>query len=160
MEIERKFLIKSVPDLSVAKEVCNIEQAYLEFDPIIRIRKKNDEYIMTYKKRHHDIKDKILVNDEIEIPLTKEIYDHLMIKRKGNKIVKTRYIFPIDNIHKIELDIFGGKLDGLKLAEVEFSSIDDANSFIIPDWFGKDVSKNIKYNNDYLSKVKKGGIYK
>ena len=48
MEIERKFLIKDLPDLS-KYDYVDIEQGYLSTEPVVRIRKKNDKYMLTYK---------------------------------------------------------------------------------------------------------------
>ena len=40
----------------------------------------------------------------------------------------------------IELDVFDAPYETLYLAEVEFSSVNEANSFVAPDWFGEDVT--------------------
>ena len=50
MEIEKKFLVSDIPDLSQAVKVFEIEQGYLCSEPTVRIRRKNDDYILTYKK--------------------------------------------------------------------------------------------------------------
>ena len=39
MEIERKFLVKKIPDLTNLQAIY-IEQGYLSFSPEVRIRKK------------------------------------------------------------------------------------------------------------------------
>ena len=49
MEIERKFTIKHLPDNLDLYPVHTIEQAYLNTDPVIRIRREDDEFYMTYK---------------------------------------------------------------------------------------------------------------
>lgn len=51
MEIEKKFLVSDIPDLSQAVKVFEIEQGYLCSEPTVRIRRKNDDYILTYKNR-------------------------------------------------------------------------------------------------------------
>ena len=48
MEIERKFTIKELPDLTSYK-YHKIEQAYLNTNPVVRIRKEDDNYYLTYK---------------------------------------------------------------------------------------------------------------
>ena len=51
MEIERKFLVKTIPD-NLSEYKCRIiEQAYLCTEPVVRARKDNDEYYLTYGKR-------------------------------------------------------------------------------------------------------------
>ena len=47
--------------------------------------------------------------------------------------------------------IFEEDLKGLVIVEVEFDSIEEANAFTSPDWFGEDVTNSGKYHNSYLS---------
>ena len=54
--------------------------------------------------------------------------------------------------YTIELDLFREALDGITLAEVEFSSIEEAESFIPPDWFGEDVTYDGRYHNSAMSR--------
>ena len=49
MEIERKFLIKELPANLDEYPCLFIEQAYLNTNPVIRIRRQDDEYYLTYK---------------------------------------------------------------------------------------------------------------
>ena len=149
MEIERKFLIKKIPfDLSGYKS-RQIEQAYLCTKPVVRIRKSDDEYYLTYKGAGK------IAREEYNLPLNKEAYLHLLEKADGNIITKTRYEIPTDDNLLIELDIFSGKFEGLILAEVEFETIESANAYIPPEWFGRDVSITGEFQNSKLSKMDK-----
>ena len=47
--------------------------------------------------------------------------------------------------------MFDNQLKGLILVEVEFKKEEDIKNFVKLDWFGKDVSKNKKYRNSFLS---------
>lgn len=156
MEIERKFTIKKLPsNLDQYEKKC-IEQGYLCTQPVVRIRKSNDEYYMTYKSKSNQpkLKDDIaIINEEIEFPLTEESYYHLREKVDDHIIEKTRYIIPIQDGLKIELDIFEGNLKGLIFAEVEFPDEETANNFIVPDWFDEDVSFDKRFRNSYLISV-------
>ena len=49
MEIERKYLIDRLPENLEQYECKHIEQGYLNTDPVVRIRKSNDKYTLTYK---------------------------------------------------------------------------------------------------------------
>lgn len=142
MEIERKFLIKELPDLS-KYEYVDIEQGYLCTHPVVRIRKKNDKYILTYKGSG------LMAREEIEAELTKEAYEHLREKIDGHTITKRRYLIPFEP-YTIELDVFEGHKSGLIMAEVEFPSIDEANNFVPPEWFGEDVTNDKKYHNSNM----------
>lgn len=147
MEIERKFLIKKLPDNLTSYKARKIEQAYLCTDPVVRVRRDNDVYYLTYKSKG------MIVRDEYNLPLTKEAYGHLLAKADGNIITKTRYEIPEKDNLTIELDVFEGKFDGLLLAEVEFASEEEALGYIPPEWFGEDVSNSTKYHNSTLSRL-------
>lgn len=147
MEIERKFLIKKLPDNLTSYKARKIEQAYLCTDPVVRVRRDNDDYYLTYKSRG------MIVREEYNLPLTKEAYGHLLAKADGNIITKTRYEIPEKDNLTIELDVFEGKFDGLLLAEVGFASEEEALGYIPPEWFGEDVSNSTKYHNSTLSRL-------
>ena len=148
-EIERKFLIKELPENLESYQSLEIEQGYLCTKPTIRVRKSNDEYYMTYKGKG------LLEREEYNLPLTKEAYESLVKKSEGNIISKTRYVIPIEGSHlKIELDVFKAPFDGLILAEVEFNSTREADSFVMPDWFLKDVTGEREYYNSNMSQKK------
>ncbi len=156
MEIERKFLVTKLPENLEAYEKKEIEQSYLPGEPRLRIRKANAEYIMTYKSRKGlaDVLShtKATVNNETELPLSKEVYEALLKIKDGNTILKTRYLIPFGQ-YTIELDVFKGYLEGLIFAEVEFPSTKEADLFAAPEWLGKDVSPDKRYTNGSLSKI-------
>ena len=146
MEIEKKYLLTKIPfDLS-SFEKKEISQGYLCTSPVVRIRKSNDKYTLTYKGEG------LMAREEYNLPLTKESYNQLSSKIDGILIEKTRYLIPFENNLTAELDVFHGKLDSLMLVEVEFDSIEAANAFVPPSWFGEDVTFSNKYHNSNLSK--------
>ena len=49
MEIERKFTIKKLPDEMDRYPSHFIEQAYLNVDPVVRIRREDDTCYLTWK---------------------------------------------------------------------------------------------------------------
>lgn len=147
MEIERKFLIQSLPDNLNSFPYHQIEQGYLCREPVVRIRKEDEEYYLTYKSKG------LMVREEYNLPLTKEAYIHLRPKTDGILISKKRYLIPLPPCHTIELDIFEGELSPLVLAEVEFDTEEEANAFLPPEWFGEDVTYSKKYHNSVLSQI-------
>ena len=56
-----------------------------------------------------------------------------------------------DVVRIVELDVFDAPYEGLYLAEVEFSSEEQALSYNPPVWFGEDVTNSGKYHNSRLS---------
>ncbi|MBQ7085053.1 MAG: CYTH domain-containing protein [Anaerotignum sp.] len=145
MEIERKFLTKHIPFDITVYPYKQISQAYISFSPTIRIRQSDDAYILTVKGKGH------LAREEFELPLTKEDYDRLSLKTEGTPVIKKRYLVPVDGGLTAEVDIYEGELTGLMTTEVEFPSLEEAERFVSPDWFGKDVSEEKAYKNTSLS---------
>ena len=146
MEIERKFLITKLPDDLTNYKCRTIEQGYLSTKPVVRVRKDNDEYFLTYKGSG------MMVREEYNLPLTKESYHHLLQKADGIIITKKRYEIPTCDGLIIELDLFEGPFSGITLAEVEFESESQANSYTPPEWFGLDVTNSSEYHNSNMSK--------
>lgn len=159
MEIERKFTVKKIPE-DLDKYTCHIiEQAYLNTDPVVRVRRQDDEYYMTYKGKG------LLAREEYNLPLNEASYYHLRDKADGNVISKKRYVIPIatptftsdyakeiDQISLyVELDIFDAPFAPLIIAEVEFPSENMANAFQPLDWFDQDVTNNPAYHNSNMS---------
>lgn len=146
MEIERKFLIKQLPFTLEQFEMTEIEQMYLSTEPVVRIRKKGDNYYLTCKSKG------MMERQEVEFPISKLVYEELKLQKQGNIITKKRYIIPYQT-YQIELDQFEGDFCGLILAEVEFASKEEAEAFVMPDWFLKDVTFEKEYHNSNLSKI-------
>lgn len=147
MEIERKFTIKELPE-ALEKYPCKLlEQAYLNVNPVVRIRREDDAYYLTYKGSG------MLAREEYNLPLNEESYFHLLPKADGNIIRKKRYLIPCEP-YTIELDVFEDTFAGLKIAEVEFPTEEEANHFIPPEWFDQDVTFDRRYHNSNLSQSK------
>lgn len=159
MEIEKKFTLKNLP-INLENYPCKlIEQAYLNTSPVVRIRKSNDSYYLTYKGNG------LMARKEYNLPLDEASYQHLLTKADGNIISKKRYIIPLENPQFnndykpfvvpalfIELDVFAPPFAPLIMAEVEFPNIEMANAFIPPVWFDQDVTNNPDYHNSVMSR--------
>ena len=74
MEIERKYLIHKLPDHLEAYPHRTLEQAYLCTEPVVRVRRDADDYILTYKSKG------LMMREEHNLPLTEEAYCHLREK--------------------------------------------------------------------------------
>lgn len=146
-EIEKKFLINKIPENITSYSYHIIEQGYLCTNPVVRIRKQDHEYYLTYKGKG------MMIREEYNLPLTKEAYEHLLEKVDGKIISKTRYLIPLSDGLIIELDLFKSPNPNLILAEVEFPSEDAADSFQPPNWFGEEVTTDSKYHNSNMSKA-------
>ena len=145
MEIEKKYLIHKLPENLETYPRKKIQQAYLCTNPVVRIRKQDEEYILTYKGKG------LMVREEYNLPLNRDAYEHLLQKADGILLSKTRYLLPLPQGLTVELDVFDAPYENLWLAEVEFSSEEEANAFVPPEWFGEDVTFSSKYHNSVLS---------
>ena len=84
MEIERKFLVKQLPNLHNF-ESKTIEQHYINFKPEIRVRKIDNDFMLTIKSSGN------LKRKEIEFEITEKQYDELKSMAGLDSIIKTRY---------------------------------------------------------------------
>lgn len=145
MEIERKYLTKEIPfalDDFLCKQMI---QAYVSFQPTIRIRKSEEQYFLTVKGKGH------VAREEFELEINQQEFECLLKKTEGNCVRKKRYFIPMENGYMAELDLYEGELEGLMTTEVEFSTLEDAEAFVAPWWFGKDISLEMGYKNTALA---------
>lgn len=148
LELERKFLIKELPKLE-KKKFVDIEQGYLvsTYDLEVRIRRiDNKKFFQTIKLKG----DLSLERKEIEFELSKSQFFKLWPNITGNKVSKKRY-FHKEKGRVFEVDVYRDGLNGLKIAEIEFKSLKDANGFVPPTWLGKEVTDDFRYRNNVLA---------
>ena len=146
-EIERRFLVRSLPDNPDQYHHEYIEQGYFDTkgETSARIRKKGEKYYQTFKSGSGKVR------KETEIELSENQFTALWPLTAKRRLEKTRYEIPY-GVHIIELDIYHGKLDGFKTVEVEFKTIEDCDAFNPPSWFGAEVTSKKRYTNKNLAK--------
>jgi len=149
LEIEKTFLVKSMPPDLSGYQSFKIKQGYISPSPSpLRIRQKGGKYELTKKLpvKEGDFS----VAQEINIPLTKFEFEKLwpMVEKS---LEKTRYLIPLENKLTAELDVFGGALNGLAMVEVEFESEQQMADFVPLDWFGRDITQEKFSANVYLA---------
>ena len=120
-----------------------------------------DAYILTVKE-HISSDSTAIHNREEEFSLDEDAYLSLKAKCEGCFLSKTRYKIPLppNSISQTskslgcpeyglvaELDVFHGRLEGLRVVEVEFPDTLVADAFIPPDWFGDEVSQDPRFRN-------------
>ena len=131
-EIERKFLVKELPfDLEMHPSV-SIEQGYLALEPNgqeVRLRRKGKLYYLTVKSQG------TLVREEYEVELSQDQFEILWPGTATRRLQKDRYLF-----ETFELDIYKGNLQGLIVAEIEFTEAEKAQSFQMPNWLGNEIT--------------------
>jgi CYTH domain-containing protein len=156
IEIERKFLLKSIPD-GKPSETIKIKQWYLKVDGIWE-RARSMESNISGIKWVHTIKTRISdsSNIEEERDLSKDEFDDFVKRCKGSKqnakyITKQRRIYPDGNL-KWEVDVFSQKCH-IIVAEVEIPTED--YELVIPDFIQKknllEVTGMKQFSNRSLS---------
>lgn len=141
-EIERKFLLKRLPDNLDERHCEQIQQGYLsvENDREVRLRAMAGRYLQTVKVGIG------LTRQETEIELYKDQFILLWPHTAGRRLCKIRYFYEYVD-YMIEIDIYQGQLAPLCIAEVEFDSVEASQHFIKPDFFGSEVTDFAIYKN-------------
>jgi CYTH domain-containing protein len=168
IENERKYLLDIAPsifrnrltNLEVNHSVEKIQQTYIAQDRVrgyierVRSIQYSDdrlEYILTQKVGFSpDVR-------EIETIITRDKYEEFLdFFAIGNTIMKTRYVIPMDNKTKWEIDVFSGAYAGVIVAEMELPTPD--TEIVFHPVLGKEenlveVSNDVKYKNWYMADI-------
>jgi CYTH domain-containing protein len=143
VEIERRFLVKSTPDGITTVEGTVIRQGYFFAEPdgpLHRIRQKGDRYYYTVKTGTG------LMRTERERELAEEEFHEYWSSTEGKRLSKTRYHISLGD-HTAELDTYHDELDGFRIVEVEFLSLQASEEFAPPPWFGPEVTTREDFTN-------------
>lgn len=148
MEIERRFLVKEIPQHLIAR-AYRIEQGYLAIDDVakssVRVRRSIAGYVLTAKSGVG------VARAEENVTLTVEELDRLWPLTEGCRVEKVRHLIPAVGL-TYEADVFEGRHQGLELVEVEFLSEQVSAAFTPPDWFGREVTNDSRYTNAWLAR--------
>ena len=146
-EIERKFLVRVLPDDLPRFPHALIEQGYLAIAAEgvqVRLRKSGEIHSLTFKRGRDNAR------EEREVELTAEQFAILWPGTAGKRLTKTRYDVPLGD-RVVEIDVYAGRHPGLIVAEVEFDDEQSALEFQPPDWLGDDVTHDSRYSNQLLA---------
>ncbi len=146
-EIERKFLVRALPEGLDQFAHDDIAQGYVEILPDgteRRVRKKGDKHYLTVKSGTGRTR------SESEQEITEAAFQEQWQATEGRRVEKTRYSIPHGD-RTIELDIYRGALDGLIVVEVEFPDQETSEKFVPLDWFGDEVTEDSRFKNQQLA---------
>ncbi|TWG91368.1 CYTH domain-containing protein [Mesorhizobium sp. J18] len=146
-EVERKFLIAGDSWQAESRpEAIAIRQFYVVAEPdrSVRIRIMNGEKATLTLKFGAQAR----VRQEFEYPLALDEALGLQSFAIGNVIEKTRNIVPHGGF-LYEVDVFGGALAGLVIAELETDQ--DVPATSLPPWLGREVTGDSAYYNASLA---------
>lgn len=147
LEIERKFLVVNESYKELATSSTHIKQGYICSDRgrTVRVRIRGHQAFLTIKGPSFD---NGLSRYEFEKEITLDEAEHLFRLCGPGVIDKTRYLVPVGN-HVFEVDEFYGDNEGLVVAEVELSSVDEV--FERPTFLGIEVTGDRRYYNSMLT---------
>lgn len=132
-EIERKFLVVALPDLSRLRPV-QYERYYLERTPSkeVRIQAVNDAFEMETKQQISDLErtteKKIISKDEFA-----------RLKRDASESILRDSYF-IHDQPKTTIKVYHGRFEGLVRAEIEFVSSFEAKKYTPESWMGPEIT--------------------
>lgn len=152
LEIERKFLVVDNSYKQMAIGHYTITQGYIcrESGRTVRVRLKKDSdgtktAILTIKGKPAE---GMLGRFEWEKKIDWEDALELLKLCQGNIINKTRWEVPSLEGLIWEIDEFHGHKEGLTLAEIELTAEDQ--SFVLPNFIGKEVTGDRQYYNSNM----------
>jgi adenylate cyclase len=144
-EIERKFLVETLPDALAIESEDEVVQGYLALgDDEVRIRRRGDDHVLTVKRGSG------LAREEVEVPIGREPFELLWPLTVGRRVEKTRLVTRVDGA-VAEVDVYRGALAGLITAEAEFDDAESASMFSPPFWFGRELTGDPRYSNQALA---------
>jgi adenylate cyclase len=155
MEIERKFLIRVLPDLSGCRSFEE-EVYYLAGGKGVesRLLKRGDDWFALERKDTVSRRSRT----RERIPITREGFDFLRKFAPIGPIERTLYY--VSENPEITVRVYSGKLSGFARAEVSFRSEAAARSFSPPDWLGKEITGSALGKDRELMKLGKAEIRK
>jgi adenylate cyclase len=148
IEIERKFLVCSDGWRATADGGAALEQGYLSSNAKATVRVRifdGKRGVLTLKGAA-----KGYARAEYEYDIPPEDARELLEMSRPHVIEKRRYTVRHDGV-LWEVDVFGGRHEGLIIAEVELEAEDQA--LALPDWVGREVSDDGRYYNASLSRT-------
>jgi len=140
IELEKTYLAKEIPkglENCDSKEIIDIYIPKEAVHPIVRLRKIGDIYEITKKEPVNE--GDASHQKEHTISLTEKEFEAIS-KNRGKELHKIRYYYNY-NGRIIEIDVYLDKLKGLISVDVEFDSIEEKDSFEMPDFCIVDVTQ-------------------
>ncbi len=147
-EVERKFLVTDPPDPAMLGPGVRLRQGYIaeDGDVQVRVRISAEGATLTIKAGRG------LARTEVEVAIPTEEAEDLWPHTRGRRLEKVRHRVALGAV-VTDLDVYGGSLQGLCTAEVEFASEEDARSFVPPPWFGRDLTEEPGWDNASLARA-------
>lgn len=157
MEIERKFLLKQLPNLPIQTEM-DVYQGYLSFDPEVRIRAREwrsapfqgkQDYFLTIKGKGD------LVREELERTMDAAFFQEASKLVIGPIIHKHYFRYHYDG-YVLECSVVDeGTPTSFIYGEVEFDDVESAQQFVWPFPDAQEITYNPQYKMAHYCQIRK-----
>ena len=140
MEIERKFIVKTLPDLSSIQPLkyeryfVKLEEGYQE-----RVQRRGDKYEFEIKKLVPTVGN-ISHHEKTRRQITQEEFDRFKIGKENLGIIRNSY--KISEHPDLSIKIYHGRFEGLVRAEIEFQSEEEAKNYVPEEWMGEEITNS------------------
>jgi CYTH domain-containing protein len=151
VERERRFLVPGPVDLSSAGRVLEIQDAYIA-GTRLRLRTVHEAGQVIVRKLGHKVRfDASAPGWLAHTTMYLDEAEHRMLAElPSSTLAKTRHILPLEAGRDIAVDVFGGSLSGLVLAEVDLGS-SGAMPETLPAWLGHEVTDDERFAGGALA---------
>ena len=153
IERERRFLVEEFPTAGIVR-TRHIADRYLD-GTFLRLREQTDVDGTAIFKLTQKLP--IVANGPQQVLIT-TIYvtQHefrLLSQLPGKMLRKARYSIP-----PLGIDVFEGALEGLRLAEAEFDSAEQAHAFVPPPFIRNEVTGDVRFTGGQLAGVSRANV--
>ncbi|HBY19995.1 MAG: hypothetical protein A2Y24_01450 [Clostridiales bacterium GWE2_32_10] len=137
MEIERKFILKSLPQTELGEKIEYKRHFIYSKDGVeMRIQQKGNMFELERKEKIDN-----LVSKKEKIEITKEEFDTLKTISNAS-IERDSYVISVEG-REVSLKVYRGVYEGLIRAEVEFATKEEAEGYVPPNWFGREITDTV-----------------
>jgi CYTH domain-containing protein len=146
-EIERKFLVRTLPASETLGPGAALRQGYLAEEGEVEVRIRLTDGVATLTVKAGRGRSRTEVEADLDPTEAEDLWPHT----EGRRIEKVRHEVRLGPV-VAEVDVYGDALDGLVVVEVEFPSATEADGFAPPDWFGPELTGDDGWSNASLAR--------
>ncbi len=140
MKLQRKFMLKRVPEYLTDIVPETIKYFFTNQD---------NNLIMFVENESLNVFGKTKANGKLKI-ISKEEFEKNKSVKIGRIVNFVRFNVPINDDNIAKVDIYTGEHSGLKTVSVKIEE-QNYDKFIIPKWFGEEITFNAEYKKFNLS---------
>lgn len=138
-KLTKRYIINSLNGLNLSDPI-RYERYYINDG--LRIQKKNNKYEKEILDDEDNIVEKFDISKAEFLDLKKLTY---------SEIIRDSYILLEDN--RISIKKYSGRYLGLYRVEVNFSSLEEENTYMKESWMGEEITNSPLAFDKYLSKL-------